>query len=155
MEQPQLIFTIEDSSGEIIRKLTTTPKAGINRIAWDLRYPTLEPIMLDEKEPMEENEDAPKGLMAPPGTYRATMYLQENGTIKKLDETISFNVKPLYEGALKGSNPSVTADFWRSYETASREISAFNIEMKKTAQRLTAMEKAANKTNLAPGSLET
>ncbi len=27
--------------------------------------------------------------------------------------------------------------------------------MKKTAQRLTAMEKAANKTNLAPGSLET
>lgn len=155
MEKPQLIFTIEDSSGEIIRKLTTTPKAGINRVAWDLRYPTLEPIMLDEKEPMEENQDAPKGLMAPPGTYKATMYLQENGTIKKLDETISFNVKPLYEGALKGSSPSVTADFWRSYETASREISAFNIEMKKTAQRLAVMEKAANKTNLAPGSLET
>lgn len=154
-EQPQLIFAIEDSSGEIIRKLTTTPKAGINRIAWDLRYPTLEPIMLDEKEPLEENEDAPKGLMAPPGTYKATMYLQENGTIKKLDETIAFNVKPLYEGALKGSSPSVTSDFWRSYETTSREISAFNIEMKKTAQRLTAMEKAANKTNLEPGSLET
>ncbi len=82
MEQPQLIFTIEDGSDEIIRKLTTTPKAGINRIAWDLRYPTLEPIMLEEKEPMGENEDAPKGLMAPPGTYKATMYLPETGLLK-------------------------------------------------------------------------
>ncbi|GEQ86263.1 hypothetical protein ULMS_17710 [Patiriisocius marinistellae] len=154
-EQPQLIFAIEDTTGEIIRKITTTPKAGMNRIAWDLRYPSLEPIMLEEQMTMNEEQDGPKGLMAPPGYYKVTMYLQENGTIKKLDETISFSVKPLYEGALKGASSEITSNFWRNYENTSRDISALNIGIKKAKQRVNAMEKAAIKSNLAPGSLET
>ncbi|MFT6795796.1 MAG: photosystem II stability/assembly factor-like uncharacterized protein [Maribacter sp.] len=149
-EQSKLIFAIEDSTGEIIRKLTTAPKAGMNRIAWDLRYPAPEPILLSEKEPM--GEDASKGLMAPPGNYKATMYLQENGTVKKLSEPVSFSVKSLYKGALQGATPEITADFWRSYEQTNREVSEFNFEIKKTIHRVKAMEKATNASNLAPGS---
>ncbi|TVZ51411.1 WD40/YVTN/BNR-like repeat-containing protein [Dokdonia sp. Hel_I_53] len=154
MDRPQLIFTIEDNTGNIIRKLTTTPRVGINRIAWDLRYPSLEPILLNEKKSQNNNEEVQRGLLAPPGNYKATMYLQNNGVITKLDETITFNVKPLFKGALQGSTTSVTADFWRSYETVSRDVSAFDIEIKKTLQRLNAMEKASIRTNVKPGSLE-
>jgi len=153
IEKPQLIFAIEDSTGEIIRKLTTTPKAGINRVAWDLRYPAPHPIMLKEKK--QKVEDAPKGFMAPPGNYKATMYLQENGNVKKLSDAISFTVKPLREGALKGSSHKITSDFWRSYEQTSREFFEFNIEIKKTIKRVNAMKKAANRSSLAPEILDT
>lgn len=154
-DKAQLIFTIEDSTGEIIRKISTTPKAGINRIAWDLRYPTPAPIMLDDQGTSAQGEEAPKGLMAPPGTYKATMYLQENGIATKLDEPISFVVKPLYKGALEGSTHEVMSDFWRSYEQTSREVSEFNFEIKKLTKRVNAMKKATLASSLAPNSQTT
>ena len=152
-QQPHLIFTIEDNTGEIIRKLTTTPKSGMNRIAWDLRYPSPEPILLDDKESMEEDENAPKGFMAPPGSYKVSMYLEDNGTVRLLSGPISFNVKPLYEGSLEGATPKITSDFWRSFERTYREFSVFNFDLKKTTQRLNAMEKASRVANLTPGSV--
>ncbi|NNE27676.1 MAG: glycosyl hydrolase, partial [Saprospiraceae bacterium] len=42
----QLIFTIRDQEGNIVRKLTKKPAKGIQRIKWDLRYASKEPIRL-------------------------------------------------------------------------------------------------------------
>lgn len=151
----QLIFAIEDNSGEIIRKITTSPKSGINRIAWDLRYPSPEAISLQDKKASNDSEDDSKGLMAPPGTYKVTMYLQDKGSVNKISKTISFEVKPLRKGALEGSTPQVAASFWRNYEEVSKELAEFNFEIKRTTQRLNAMQKASNASNLVPGSLAT
>lgn len=43
---PYLLFTIVNSQGEVVRKLTTKPSKGINRINWDLRHASKEPISL-------------------------------------------------------------------------------------------------------------
>ncbi|MDH3652573.1 MAG: glycosyl hydrolase, partial [Saprospiraceae bacterium] len=34
-EKPKIYFTVKNSNGEIIRKLSTTPKEGVQRITWD------------------------------------------------------------------------------------------------------------------------
>jgi len=42
-KRPAIIFTITDSSGRIVRRLTGPVTAGIQRVNWDLRYPASEP----------------------------------------------------------------------------------------------------------------
>src|SRR5437762_2809722 len=36
---PQIILTITDQSGNVIRKLSGPTSAGFHRVSWDLRYP--------------------------------------------------------------------------------------------------------------------
>ena len=38
-EAPAIIFTITDSSGRVVRRLTGPVTAGMQRVSWDLRYP--------------------------------------------------------------------------------------------------------------------
>ena len=41
-----LLFTITDEQGNVVRKIKTDPKKGVNRIVWDFRYTTFIPISL-------------------------------------------------------------------------------------------------------------
>src|ERR1700719_3273032 len=38
-EAPAVIFTVSDSSGRVVRRLTGPVTAGMQRVSWDLRYP--------------------------------------------------------------------------------------------------------------------
>src|SRR5439155_366662 len=38
-EAPQIIFTVSDSNGRVVRRLTGPITAGMQRVSWDLRYP--------------------------------------------------------------------------------------------------------------------
>src|SRR6185503_11199574 len=38
-EAPAIIFTLTDSSGRVVRRLTGPVTAGMQRVTWDLRYP--------------------------------------------------------------------------------------------------------------------
>ena len=44
----QLIFTITNNQGEIVRKIYTSPKKGINRLKWDMRTSSTSPINLNK-----------------------------------------------------------------------------------------------------------
>jgi len=39
-KEPYLLFTIKDTNGNVVRKLTEKPKVGLSRIQWDLSYPS-------------------------------------------------------------------------------------------------------------------
>src|SRR5260370_35100105 len=38
-ETPAIIFTVSDSNGHVVRRLTGPITAGMQRVSWDLRYP--------------------------------------------------------------------------------------------------------------------
>ncbi|MAN59413.1 MAG: glycosyl hydrolase [Flavobacteriaceae bacterium] len=150
-QDPKVIIAVANSEGQVIRRISGPAKKGVHRIAWDLRYPPAEAITM--RQDSGENE-SPQGLLAPPGTYTATMYLSENGTVSKVSQPITFDVKPLKEGALKGSSKAVASDFWRLYETSVEKSSALNIELNKSMQRAKAMHQALERSQSMPGELD-
>ncbi len=147
-QKPQLVFVIKNQAGEVIRNIFKEAKSGINRTAWDLRYPNYSPIGLNDMKGSNGNEL--KGLLAPPGTYSVTMYLSHNGSIKQLDAPVKFKVKPLYKNTLQGTTPEVASAFWRSYEAASRTASAIDKSIVKAEKKTKALHKALIHSRINP-----
>ncbi|WP_282042616.1 WD40/YVTN/BNR-like repeat-containing protein [Winogradskyella flava] len=146
--KPQLVFVIKNSDGDVVRNMATEAKAGLNRIAWDLRYPDLNPIALNDAQ--ANNDQGPQGLLAAPGTYSATMYLANNAVVKQIDDPVTFKVKSLYESTLKGATPEVASAFWRSFEEASRKASAIDKSMTKIEKQSKALNKAVMHSTMNP-----
>jgi photosystem II stability/assembly factor-like uncharacterized protein len=88
---PYLSFIITDESGEIVRRLNTSPAAGINRISWNLRYTALNSVDIDKYSPGE----TPSGILAPPGNYTVALTVTYRDTLKELVQPSPFVVKPL------------------------------------------------------------
>lgn len=145
-DPPMIWITIKDATGNVVRKLEGPVEKGFHRIAWDLTYPSVDAI------PLNGNPGAP-AFMAAPGTYTASISKQVDGVVTELSKPITFTVEQMRRGVLTGSNPAVTADFWRTYEKAARDASALNLRLDHAMKRIMAMDKALGRTNIAPGSL--
>ena len=48
-EEPAIIITVRDVEGNVVRRLNGPIEKGIQRVAWDLCYPDLEPTRLQEE----------------------------------------------------------------------------------------------------------
>lgn len=101
-EKPFLIFTVRDSNGEIVRELTSSPKAGINRIYWNLKYPKVDEISEDDADPSEELDS---GIMVLPGTYSVGLSKSVDGTVTQLAGPVSFEIRTLGNVTLPADNP--------------------------------------------------
>lgn len=82
-KEPYLLFTIKDADGTIVRRLKAAAKKGINRITWDLRYPSVEP------ENLKDDDDS--GTLTMPGTYSVSMAKIVNGELIELPGSQTFN----------------------------------------------------------------
>lgn len=82
-EAPSLLFTIRHANGDIVRQIKTEPKAGLQRLHWDARYPSPGPVTLTpvEKAPWASPDG---GGLALPGTYTVSLAISENGTLRDL-----------------------------------------------------------------------
>lgn len=145
-DAPRIWITIKDANGNVVRKIEGPVEKGFHRIAWDLTYPSVEAIRLDG------NSGAP-AFMAAPGTYTASLSKQVDGSVTELSKPITFTVEQMRRGVLTGSNPAATAEFWRSYEKTVRDASALNLRLDHAMKRITAMDKALVRTNVAPENL--
>lgn len=156
-KEAMLLFVISDADGNIVRRITSKPNKGINRVNWDLRYPAPQMIKLSgdmDEAKVEEDEETPSGFLAAPGEYSVKMYLQENGVVNQLSEQVTFNVKPLHKGALPSASPQELSSFMRDFETLSRKTSKFSYNLDKSMKTVNAMQRALEQTTLPPGSLE-
>ncbi len=92
--KPQLVFTIKDSSGEVVRKVLRKPELGLQRFKWDLRYEFKRPIDFDEPAFYNPFSEKRESTLVSPGTYTVEMHLLD-GDMKALVQPQSFNVKAL------------------------------------------------------------
>lgn len=67
-----VLITVTDASGKQIQQFNGSEEAGLNRINWDLRYPTLVKPTADQLGAEYEGffYNAVQGPFVPPGTYR-------------------------------------------------------------------------------------
>ncbi len=102
---PYLIFTIADTSGNVVRRLTTPMKEGINRITWDLRYPSLAPI--------RGGDASQRGsrMFAMPGRYSVSLSKFVDGEIIELVKPVQFTAKVLMNTSLPAEDRNALATF--------------------------------------------
>jgi photosystem II stability/assembly factor-like uncharacterized protein len=97
-DDPTVILTVQDDSGQIIRRVTGPAKAGVQRVAWDLRFPAPDPISLSTHKP-DPWDNEPVGPFALPGSYRVSLELRAQGRTRPLGEAQTFQVVPLGMGS--------------------------------------------------------
>ncbi|MDT0607610.1 WD40/YVTN/BNR-like repeat-containing protein [Croceitalea rosinachiae] len=151
-QKPHLVFVVKNNAGEVVRNISKEATSGIHRTAWDLRYPSPSAIALGETKKPNDDE-GPKGLLAPPGRYSVTMYLSHKGSVEQLDSPVDFEVKPLYKNTLEGSSMELASAFWRSFERASRTSYKIDKAIAKAEKKTKALQKAlmASTANTANG----
>ncbi len=82
-EAPAVVATVRDADGNVVRRLEGPVKAGLHRVAWDLRLPAADPISLEEKEP-DQFSLPPMGPLALPGRYTVSLQKRVDGKLTDL-----------------------------------------------------------------------
>lgn len=138
--QAYLIFTIRDSKGNIIRMLKQTPTSGVNRITWDMRYPSNSPV--NEKTEPSKHSSMP----VVPGIYSVSMELYNNGIIQELVAPVEFRCKPLNDRTLPAKDDLELANFQQNVNSLSGSISATSQMISDLQNRLKAIKNAIKST---------
>ena len=99
-EEPEVMLTIKDLQGNVLRRVPAVNQSGLNRVAWDLRRSFEGPVEMGNN----WRGDPPTGFMVMPGTYTAQLIALHNGQERVLTEPVSFDVKRLRAGALPGGS---------------------------------------------------
>ncbi len=133
-EDPYLLFTIKDATGNVVRHLKAPAKKGMHRISWDFRYGLDTPLNARRKPADDElfgGEDI--GHLALPGTYTVSMSKYVDGQIKEIGNTATFNCKLLKQGSLQSTDMSENVTFYKT-------VSAFTKRYYQTADVLGSIE---------------
>jgi photosystem II stability/assembly factor-like uncharacterized protein len=106
-QSPSIWLTVRDESGNVVRQIAGTNEKGINRVAWDLRYPAtiLPPPQLDPLEVIFEGQ--PSGTLAMPGTYTVQLSRKVRDQWTDVSQPQKFRV---YTEAEMGINPESLAE---------------------------------------------
>ena len=114
---PAIWLTVRDESGNVVRQIPGTNEKGMNRVAWDLRYPatTLPPAQPDELAAIFDFQ--PGGTLAMPGTYTVQLSRKVRDQWTNLSQPQKFRV---YTEAEMGINPESLAELHKFQRKLSR-----------------------------------
>ena len=114
-ETPKIYFVIKDNAGNVIRKLSTGYKKGVQRMTWDLRYAPKDPIRLGSSSFYNPFSSKSEGHQVAPGQYSVTMQSWTGGQMETLAGPVSFNVTKL-------KNQSIPNDNLKALEAFKKEV---------------------------------
>jgi len=135
-EAPQILITIKDDEGNVVRQFSGPVGKGFHRVSWDLLRSSARAINVDRV----SVGDQPAGLYAGPGTYTAAISKKIDGVITELSQPITFEVEKLYDGALKGSSDDELADIYTRLGDLRRAFSAVDLAMDDMKKQVIAMD---------------
>lgn len=121
--KPELIFTIKNSEGTVVRKFTKSPKKGVQRFEWDLRYAPKDAINLRKSGFYNPFAGVSEGTLVEPGRYTVSMATYFNGEYKATGNEVSFAVKALNNTVLPAENRAAKVAFQREVSELSRSMS--------------------------------
>lgn len=132
-ESPAVVLEVQNDNGEVVRRVEGPHTSGLHRRAWDLRYPSFEPVETGENE---------SGPMVTPGTYTAHLLKREDGQFQPLGEPRSFEVTPLQEPTLPPADRDARLAFQTKVARLQRAVLATNRVAERTAEQLDHIKQA-------------
>ncbi len=144
-EKPEIVLTVTDEAGQIVRRVTGPAGKGIHRVAWDLRYPAVEPI---EPEPSEREEwrGKPEGPLVVPGTFTVSLAKKVGGTLIPLGLSQTFTVESLNLASLPEKDRQALLEFQKKAGELQRAMMGARAAGQEAATSLQTMKKALMET---------
>ncbi|MCP4663781.1 MAG: glycosyl hydrolase, partial [bacterium] len=146
-EPPAVLMTVTDEEGNVVRRLTGPTAAGIHRVAWDLRYPEMEPTKLEAGDFFDDFFDGePGGPMVVPGRYTVSMARRVDGVLTPLGEARTFETVPLGLASLAAPDKEALLAFQRKAGRLQRAVLAANEVVADVSMRLRHVKQALHDT---------
>lgn len=99
-EAPYMVAYILDVSGNIIKKIKSSPKKGLNKILWNGRMELTSPVTFYKPDPDNPYESEEVGPLALPGKYQVYIEIYQNKELKYRSSTASFQMNTLNQATL-------------------------------------------------------
>jgi len=144
--EPKILFTIRDRDNKVVRRITGPTKKGFHRVAWDLRYPSFEPIKLDQEGFVAPWDRPTPGPLALPGRYTVSASKLVNGEQIALGEEQSFEVVPLEGSTLPIADRTEVLRFQQETANLLRVARGADKRIDELEDRLRHMEEATLQT---------
>jgi len=162
-KSPEVHLEIYDAAGNMVQRVMAKNASGIHRITWDLSMADQGLINPDRISGWS------RGAMATPGSYKAQLITLKDGVRTEVADAVSFNVKPLREGALpaKSLNEMIAfrgevQDFVNKMGMATNELSdatkhvkAMQVSLERSTKPDATLMKDLHDAEMALGALDT
>ena len=137
-EDAYLLFTIRNSSSEIVNQIKSDVSKGVTRIVWDARYPSKDPVRLKARKRMPwQSPDG--GGFALPGNYTVSLSKVINGVETKLVKPQSFKLGTLGGSTLPAADKVALDNYIRKAAELERTFqgaTSFMREMNNTVKHI-------------------
>jgi photosystem II stability/assembly factor-like uncharacterized protein len=152
-EAPAIIFTVVDSTGRVVRRLTGPVTAGMQRVTWDLRYPA--PILPPPPNPETEDpfNEGPSGPLVMPGTYKVSMAKRVDGVLTPLGQPQEFQVIVEGQERMSPADRIVLVEFQQKVARLQRAVQGALDAANALTPRFVAIRRALVETPNAPETL--
>ena len=140
-EKPEVILTIRDESGDVVRRITGPAGKGLHRVAWDLRYPAVDPVELEERE-HDDWDWRPRGPLVVPGTFTVSLTKTKDGAMVPLSEPKTFVVESLGLASLPEKDKVALLAFQKKAGELQRAMMGARAAAQEAGKSLEAMKKA-------------
>ncbi len=141
-EKPQVLLTIRDASGAVVRRINASTGSGLHRADWNLRYAGLSPVEgadATEDSPWEKLDDGP---MAVAGNYTVEMHSRVQGVETPLTGPVEFVVTDLDLNPMAGDQQAKLA-FEMDVQKLTREVEGATRRLRQSRERLEYLRVAA------------
>ncbi len=118
-----LLFTIKDADGNIVRQIKSGVKKGVNRIVWDGRFNSVNPIRLSSPDFDNPFASLDQGALAMPGAYTVSLSQSVSGAVTELVSPQPFNLKPLGGETLPAADREALVEFQKEAQALQRAVS--------------------------------
>ncbi len=147
---PHILFTVTDDAGNVVRRIKTSARKGMNRIVWDFRYPSYGPVNFT---PFEESfvfSGRETGNLAAPGTYKVSMSKFEDGVYTELVAPQAFKAIALNNSSIPVTDRKALDDFSKKIAELRRSVGAADAYLDELNNKMRYIKAAVLETNNLP-----
>ncbi len=143
---PEIILTIKDADGKVVRRFNGPTSEGFHRVAWDLRGPDVSPVQLRKKGPDTPWDNIPAGSLLAPGTYSVTISQRVRGRETQLAGPVTFATRLLGNNTTLVDDYNILADFQQETNELYRAVQGANRTLSEAQKRVDHIRKAIEDT---------
>ncbi len=146
-DPPAIVLTVTDAQGGVVRHIEGPVDAGFHRVAWDLRYPVVNPW---QPEAERNPNDSSVGVLVAPGTYRVSLARRIDGVTTDLGQSQAVEVVSIREPTLPGSSQDERVTYARRVDEMRRAANGTLESVDEILVELEAIKEALGRSTADP-----
>jgi hypothetical protein len=119
---PEVLITVKDAAGNVVRTMTAPVGEGFHRVAWNLRFAPSTPTSLEPGPTDDPFYDPPTGPMVVPGKYTVSFETEVGGVATPVGTPETFEVVSALQGTLGPTDRAALLAFQEKTASLQRAV---------------------------------